>query len=143
MVINPDFWTSAQRPEERRPLPARARFVNAAGGQPQRAVCIIEPQRFRTTTMRAILLILIIIVLVVIAGVATGYIDINQIRGARAPQVAATGNGITAKGGQAPAFDVETGSVSIGTKNTTVKVPALIIHKPGQNEAETNAGNAM
>jgi len=52
-------------------------------------------------------------------------------------------NGVTAKGGQAPAFDVETGSVSIGTKNTMVKVPALIVHKPGANEAEANAGNAM
>jgi hypothetical protein len=93
--------------------------------------------------MRAIIFILIIIVLVVIAGVATGYIDINQIRGAKAPQVSATRNGVTAKGGQAPAFDVETGSVSVGTKNTTVKVPDLIIHKPGENEAEANAGNAM
>jgi hypothetical protein len=93
--------------------------------------------------MRAILFILIIIVLVVITGVSTGYIDINQIRGAKAPQVSATHNGVTAKGGQAPAFDVETGSVSIGTKNATVKVPALIIHKPGQNEVEANAGNAM
>ena len=93
--------------------------------------------------MRAIIFILIIIVLVVIAGVATGYIDINQIRGAKAPQVSATRNGVTAKGGQAPAFDVETGSVSVGTKNTTVKVPALIIQKAGQNEAEANAGNAM
>ena len=64
--------------------------------------------------MRAIIFILIIIVLVVIAGVATGYIDINQIRGAKAPQVSATRNGVTAKGGQAPAFDVETGSVSVG-----------------------------
>ena len=93
--------------------------------------------------MRAILVILIIIILVVIAGVATGYIDVNQIRGAKAPQLSATRNGVTAKGGQAPAFDVETGSVSIGTKNTTVKVPALIVHKPGANEAEANAGNAM
>jgi hypothetical protein len=30
MVINPDFfWTDLYRPEERRPLPARCRFVNA------------------------------------------------------------------------------------------------------------------
>ena len=57
--------------------------------------------------------------------------------------MSATRSGVTAKGGQAPAFDVETGSVSIGTKNATVKVPALIVHKPSQNEAEANAGNAM
>jgi hypothetical protein len=93
--------------------------------------------------MRAIIFILIIIVLVAIAGIATGYIDVNQIRGAKAPQVSASRSGVSAKGGQAPAFDVETGSVSVGTKNTTVKFPALIIHKPGQNEAEADTGNAM
>lgn len=93
--------------------------------------------------MRAIILILIIAVLVVIAGVATGYIDINVIRGARAPQISATKNGITAKGGQAPAFDVETGSVKVGGKETTVKVPALEIQKAGQNQAAANSSNAM
>ena len=93
--------------------------------------------------MRILLVLLIIAILVVIAGVATGYIDINQIRGAKAPQVSVTGNGITAKGGQAPAFDVETGSVKVGTKQTTVKVPALQVQKPGQNQVEANAGNAM
>ena len=93
--------------------------------------------------MRAILFVLIIAIIAIIAAVASGFLDVNQIRGAKAPQVSATSNGVTAKGGQAPAFDVETGSVSIGTKNTTVKVPALIIHKPSQNEAEANTGNAM
>jgi hypothetical protein len=94
-------------------------------------------------TMRAILFIFIIIVLLIIAALATGFLDINQIRGARAPQVSATGNGITARGGQAPAFDVQTGSVKIGTKETTVKVPAVQVQKPAENEAEENAVNAM
>ena len=93
--------------------------------------------------MRAVIFIVILAIVVVIIAVATGFLDINQIRGAKAPDIATTKNGITAKGGQAPAFDVETGSVSIGTKNTMVKVPALIVHKPGANEAEANAGNAM
>ena len=93
--------------------------------------------------MRAILFILIIAIIAIIAALATGFLDVNQIRGAKAPQVSATSNGVTAKGGQAPAFDVETGSVSIGTKNTTVKVPALIVHKPAENEAQENAVNAM
>ena len=36
--------------------------------------------------MRAIIFILIIVVvLVIIAGIATGFLDINQIRGAKAP----------------------------------------------------------
>jgi hypothetical protein len=85
--------------------------------------------------MRAVLFILIIAVLVVIAGIATGFLDINQIRGARPPHIAATGNGVVARGGQAPAFDVETGSVKVGTTQTTVKVPTVVVQKPGQNEA--------
>jgi hypothetical protein len=93
--------------------------------------------------MRAILFVLIIAVLVVIAALVTGFLDIDQIRGVKAPEVAATGNGVTAKGGQAPAFEVQTGSVKIGTKQTTVKVPALEVQKPTENEAQENAVNAM
>jgi hypothetical protein len=92
--------------------------------------------------MRAILLVLIIAILVIIAAIATGFVDINQIRGAKAPQVSATSNGVTAKGGQAPAFDVETGSVKVGTKETTVKVPNLQVVPP-QNQAAPVANNAM
>jgi uncharacterized protein involved in outer membrane biogenesis len=92
--------------------------------------------------MRAILFVLIIAILVIIAAIATGFVDINQIRGAKAPQVSATGNGVTAKGGQAPAFDVETGSVKVGTKETTVKVPNLQVVPP-QNQAAPVANNAM
>lgn len=93
--------------------------------------------------LRAILFILIVAVLVVIAGIATGFLDINQIRGAKAPQISTTGNGVTAKGGQTPAFDVETGSVKVGTKQTTVKVPALVVEKPGDNQAEATTNNVM
>jgi hypothetical protein len=93
--------------------------------------------------LRAIIFILIVAVLVVIAGIATGFLDINQIRGARAPQISTTGNGVTAKGGQAPAFDVETGSVTGGTRQTTGKVPALVVEKPGGNQAEAATNNAM
>jgi hypothetical protein len=50
---------------------------------------------------------------------------------------------VTAKGGQAPAFDVQTGSVKVGTKETTVKVPALVVEKPGQKPAAAATNNAM
>jgi hypothetical protein len=93
--------------------------------------------------LRTIVFVLIVAVLVVIAGIATGFLDINQIRGAQAPQISTTGNGVTAKGGQAPAFDVETGSVKVGTKQTTVKVPALVVQKPDQNQAAAATNNAM
>ena len=92
--------------------------------------------------MRAILLILILAVLAIIAAIATGFLDINQIRGAKAPELSATHNGVTATGGQTPAFDVETGSVKVGTKETTVKVPSLEVQRP-QNQAATVANNAM
>jgi hypothetical protein len=93
--------------------------------------------------MRAVIFILIIAVLVIIAGLATGFLDINQIRGAKVPQVAATHNGVTAKGGQAPAFDVQTGSVKVETQEKTVKMPSLVVEKPDQNQAAAATNNAM
>jgi hypothetical protein len=93
--------------------------------------------------IRTILFVLIIAVLLVIGGITTGFLDINQIRGARAPSVAVTGNGVTAKGGQAPAFDVQTGSVKVGTEQSTVKVPTLQVEKPGENQAAATTNNAM
>jgi hypothetical protein len=92
--------------------------------------------------MRAVILILIIAILAIIVAVATGFLDINQIRGAKAPNVSTTGNGVVAKGGQAPAFDVETGSVKVGSKETTVKVPTLQV-QPAQNQAGATTNNAM
>jgi uncharacterized protein involved in outer membrane biogenesis len=88
--------------------------------------------------MRAVLLILIVAVLVILAGVVTGFIDINQIRDARAPEVSATHNGIVAKGGQTPAFDVETGSVEVGSRNATVKVPSLEVKPPVESNTAAN-----
>ncbi|HUP67719.1 MAG TPA: hypothetical protein VM145_05885 [Sphingomicrobium sp.] len=92
--------------------------------------------------MRTIIFILVIIILVAIAAIATGFVDINQIRGAQAPAVSTTHNGVVTKGGQAPAFDVQTGSVTVGTKDTTVKVPALEVQKPA-NQADGTTNNAQ
>ena len=92
--------------------------------------------------MRAILFILIIAVIVVLVAVGTRFLNINQTRPAQAPQIAATHNGIVAKGGQTPAFDVETGSVKVGTKDTTVKVPVLQVQEP-QNKSAATANNTM
>jgi len=85
--------------------------------------------------MRAIILILILAVVAILAGVGTGFIDIDQIRGAKAPNVSTTENGVVAKGGQTPAFDVETGSVTVGAKDATVKVPQVQVNPPADNEA--------
>jgi hypothetical protein len=93
--------------------------------------------------MRALLLILIVAVVAILIAIGSGFLKLNQIRGAKAPEISATGKGVVAKGGQAPAFDVETGSVKVGTKETTVKVPALVVEKPGGNQAAAATNNAM
>ena len=84
--------------------------------------------------MRAIIFILILAVVIVIIAVATGFLDLN-LRGGKAPQLTTTGNGIKASGGQPPAFDVETGSVKVGSAQKTVTVPTLTVQKPEQNQA--------
>jgi hypothetical protein len=91
--------------------------------------------------MRAILFVIILAIIVIIGAIATGFLNISQIRPAQAPQVSTTQNGVVAKGGQTPAFDVETGSVKVGTQQTTVKVPALQVQKPGQNQTQNKAQN--
>jgi hypothetical protein len=92
--------------------------------------------------MRAFILLLAVVVIALIVGVASGFIDINQTRGAKPPEISATGNGVTASGGQTPAFDVETGSVKVGTANTTLKVPKLEVVPP-QNQAAAATNNAQ
>jgi hypothetical protein len=93
--------------------------------------------------MRAVIFILILAVVVIIVAVATGFLDINQIRGGKAPEISTTGNGVTAKGGQAPAFQVETGSVKVGSAQTTVTVPTLEVQKPDHNQAAAATNNAQ
>ena len=93
--------------------------------------------------MRTVIFILILVVLAVIAALATGFLNIDQIRGTKVPQVSATGNGVTAQGGQAPAFDVQTGSVKVGTQEKTVQMPTLEVDRPDDNSAAAVTNNAM
>lgn len=79
--------------------------------------------------IRSILVVLMLIVVAAIVLVATGLVDFNLIRGARPPEVQATANGIQARGGQTPQFDVETGSVAVGTGQANVVVPKVRIEK--------------
>jgi len=91
--------------------------------------------------MRAVLLVLILAVVAIIIAIASGFLDINQVRGAKAPDIDASRNGVTASGGQAPAFDVETGSVSVGTRDANVKVPELKVNPAGNEAAAVSADN--
>ena len=105
--------------------------------------------------MRTIFLILIIAVIALIIGVKTGYIDTRQTQEARLPQVGAQGGKVTVQAGQAPKFDVQTGSVGVGSADAnvavptikvqqgsrTVKVPAIVVHPPQQQPAAQPATN--
>ena len=88
--------------------------------------------------MRAVLVILMLAVVALIILVATGLLDINQTRPAEAPELSVNGTGITATGGQAPAFDVETGTVSVGTNqaNVTVPMPSVRVNPADGNAAQ-------
>jgi len=93
--------------------------------------------------MRELIVVLIIVILAILALVGSGFVRLNQTREAKAPEVSATRNGVTATGGQAPAFDVATGSVKVGTKETTVKVPSLVVENASKNQAQPVTNNAM
>jgi hypothetical protein len=89
--------------------------------------------------MRAVILILVLVIIAAIAAISTGFVNISQTRGAQTPELSATHNGVVAKGGQAPAFDVETGSVKVGSKDAKVKMPSLEVVPPqNQSAAATN-----
>ena len=84
--------------------------------------------------MRNAILVLILLVVALIIAFATGFLDLKQTRGAQAPDISADANGVSASGGQPPAFDVETGKVAIGTesKNVTVQVPKIEVQRPSE-----------
>ena len=86
--------------------------------------------------MRVLLLLLIIVVAAITVGVASGFLSIHS-RGGQVPVVATTGNGVVAKGGQPAAFDVETGTVKVGSKQANVTVPTVTVVPPA-NKASSN-----
>lgn len=92
--------------------------------------------------MRAILFILILVVVALLIAIGTGLVDITQTRPAAVPQVDASRGGVTASGGQAPAFDIETGSVAVGTTRANVVVPSVQV-RPADQQANTQANAAQ
>lgn len=102
--------------------------------------------------MRAILLILIVAVVGLIAAIATGLVNVSQTQEARAPNLEAGNGAIRAEGGQPPAFEVQTGSVGVGTREAsvpvpkvevkrdqaTVEVPSVEVHRPEKAEGNAN-----
>lgn len=80
--------------------------------------------------MRAIFLILIVAVVALIAAVMTGMINLRQTQPAVAPGITTENGKIVARHGQAPAFDIETGSIGVGSSSRNVAVPRIEI-QPG------------
>ena len=85
--------------------------------------------------MRAIFLILILAVVALIALIGSGLIDIRQTSPAVAPSVQSEDGKLTTKAGQAPTFDIETGSIGVGTSNRTVNVPSVEVKRHGTQVA--------
>lgn len=67
---------------------------------------------------RTVLILLAIAALVLLVLFATGFLNVNQTQEARLPDV-----DVSAEGGQAPAFDVDSKEVVVGTTESNVSVP--------------------
>ncbi|RVT90350.1 hypothetical protein [Sphingomonas crocodyli] len=76
----------------------------------------VEGRRSNGATVGIV--VAVVAVLAVIAAFAFGLIDINQTKDTKLPDVSVSG-------GQAPAFDVDTAKVDVGTKKTDVTVPKV------------------
>ncbi len=64
------------------------------------------------------IIIVAVAVIAIIAAFAFGLIDIDQTKETKVPEV-------KVEGGQAPAFDVDTADVNVGTKKTDITVPKV------------------
>ncbi|MBN8849058.1 MAG: hypothetical protein BGO24_12830 [Sphingomonas sp. 67-36] len=74
--------------------------------------------------MRVILVLLGIAALVALAGIMTGFINIDQTRTAQLPHL---------EGGQAPKFRADVGRIDVGTEKKTIDVPHVTVQKPADN----------
>jgi hypothetical protein len=102
--------------------------------------------------MRAIILLLIVIVVGAIIAFSSGFLHLNQTQSAQVPGLSVGNGAVTAHGGRAPTFEVETGSVAVGTKEREVTLPKVAlplpsvqVNRPGtdaQKAAQANATTA-
>jgi hypothetical protein len=70
--------------------------------------------------MRGILVLIGLIAIAVVVLMSLGMLRIEQQQGATMPSIS-----FDAKGGQLPKFKAESGTVGIGSTNTTVQVPTV------------------
>ena len=76
--------------------------------------------------MRGILGVILVLVIALIAAFALGFINLDA-KGGKLPE-------IRADGGRLPNVDVQTGSVEMGTKNTTVAVPTVDVKRADERK---------
>ncbi|MEO7786294.1 MAG: hypothetical protein ABIR77_00510 [Sphingomicrobium sp.] len=98
--------------------------------------------------MRAFFLILIIAIVGLILAFASGFLHLNQTRSAEVPSVAVTKGGVVTTGGQSPSFEVETGSVAVGTQRREVTLPKVAlplpsvqVNRPGKSAQDAAQAN--
>ena len=102
--------------------------------------------------MRAVFLILIIAVVALIAAVMTGLVNLRQTEPAVAPTITTADGKIVTRPGEAPAFDVQTGSIGVGSgktvavpkvelspSDTRIAVPTVEVRRPGTAPAPAPA----
>ena len=70
------------------------------------------------------LIAILVIVAIVVAAFAFGFINIDQTQSAKLPDVK-----VETSGGQAPAFDVDTAKIDVGTEKKTIEVPTVSMEK--------------
>jgi anti-sigma-K factor RskA len=78
----------------------------------------------RHSSTPAWLIAILVVAALVVAAFAFGFINIDQTKTAKLPDVK-----VETSGGQAPAFDVDTAKIDVGTKEETIKVPTVTMEK--------------
>lgn len=81
--------------------------------------------------MRTIFFVLILAVVALLAAFQLGLFRTEQTRPAELPTVQAADGKVRVEPGQSPRFEVQTGSVGVGSREANVAVPKVTI-EPGQ-----------
>ncbi|ONF96522.1 hypothetical protein SPHI_13070 [Sphingomonas jeddahensis] len=78
--------------------------------------------------MRTLLVLVGIAALVILAGMVTGFINIDQTQTAQLPRI---------EGGQAPEFKADVGKIDLGTERKVIEVPKVEVERPGAEPTPT------
>lgn len=83
----------------------------------------------RSSTTPVWLILILVVVALIVAAFGFGFVKIDQTKSAKLPDVK-----VQTSGGQAPAFDVNTATVDVGTKTETVQVPTVSVTKADEKK---------